>query len=160
MARTIEKFSLTLGRILKARGMRGRLHEYRIFSEWERTVGETIARHARPLTLRGRRLTLVVDSPAWMQQLSLLKPEIREKLNSVLGGESVRELALKLGEITLPDNGPAEERGRATLTPEEHERIEQHLHGIGDNETREMLRSLIEKDLRSKKKASTGKGGK
>jgi predicted nucleic acid-binding Zn ribbon protein len=158
MARTIEKFSQTLGRILKARGMQSRLSEYRIFSQWERTMGQGIARHARPISLRGSKLILVVDSPAWMQQLSLMKPEIRQKLNAGLGRESVREITLRLGEVAAPDREePLEERSRATLTSEERERIEQSIHAIGDDETREMLRSLIETDLRSKKRPDAGK---
>ncbi len=155
MARTIEKFSQTLGSILKARGMQSRLYEYRIFSEWERTVGKAIARHARPSALRGSKLMLVVDSPAWMQQLSLMKPEIKEKLNAGLGRESIREITLRLGEVAEPDREtPSEEGGSAALTTEEQEKIEQHLHGIGDDDTRAMLRSLIEKDLRRKKRTN------
>ncbi len=161
MAKTIEKFSLTLGRILKARGMQSRLYEYRIFSEWERTVGQGIARHARPVSLRGSKLMLVVDSPAWMQQLSLMKPEIREKLNAGLGRESVREITLRLGEVAAPDRQPpSEEGGEAALTPEEREKIEQSVHAVADDNTRESLRRLIEKDLKSKKRTGPGKGRK
>ncbi len=156
MARKIEKFSQTLGRILKARGMQGRLHEYRIFSDWDRTVGPAIARHARPLSLRGSKLTLIVDSPAWMQQLSLMKPEIRDKLNAGLGRESIREITLRLGEITAPESEKPSDTGReAALTPEEREKIEQYIRDIGDGEMREMLRRVIEKDLRSKKRTNT-----
>ncbi len=161
MAKTIEKFSQTLGRILKARSMQSRLYEYRIFSEWERTVGRAIALHARPSSLRGSKLMLVVDSPAWMQQLSLMKPQIREKLNAGLGRESVREITLRLGEVAAQDREePSEERGGAALTPEEREKIEQHLHGVGDDDTRAMLRSLIEKDLRRKKRTNPARGSK
>ncbi len=161
MAKKIERFSQTLGRILKACGMQSRLYEYRIFSEWERTVGQGIARHARPVSLRGRKLMLVVDSPAWMQQLSLMKPEIREKLNTGLGRESVREITLRLGEVAASDRQePPEESGGAGLSPEEREKVEDCVHAVGDNETRESLRQLIEKDLRSKMKKDPGKGRK
>ncbi len=156
MARTIEKFSRTLGRILKARGMQGRLQEYRIFSDWDRTVGPAIARHARPASLRGNRLLLVVDSPAWMQQLSLMKPELRDKLNAGLGRESVREITLRLGEITAPEiQKPLDAGQGVALTPEEQEKIEQYIRDISDGETRDMLRRVIEKDIRSKKRTNT-----
>ncbi len=153
MARSITKFSVTLGRILKSHGMQSRLHEYRVFSEWDRMVGPAIGRHARPVALRGTKLTLVVDSPAWMQQLSLMKPEIREKLNDGLGRESVREITLRLGEITLPDaKSLPEGPGRAAaLTREEQEKIERSVKDIGDDEVRGALQRVLEKDLRSKK---------
>jgi hypothetical protein len=161
MARTISKLSITLGRILKARGMQSRLHEYRIFSVWDRIVGPAIGRHARPLALRGNKLTLVVDSPAWMQQLSLMKPEIRDKLNAGLGRESVREITLRLGEITLPDDRSLpEEPDWAALTREEGEKIERSVKDISDDEIRGALRRLLEKDLRSKKGTTAGKGRK
>jgi hypothetical protein len=161
MARTIAKLSLTLGRILKARGMQSRLYEYRIFSEWDRIVGPAIGRHARPIALRGNKLTLVVDSPAWMQQLSLMKPEIRDKLNAGLGRQSIREITLRLGEVPLPDaQSLPEEPDRATLTREEREKIERSVKDISDDEIRGALRRLLEKDLRSKKRPTAGKGKK
>src|SRR4249920_244344 len=112
MARRIDKLSTTLARILKSRGLEGRLHEYRIFGLWDRTVGPAIARHAQPRALRGKKLALAVDSPAWMQQLTLMKPEIIEKLNRALGRETIGDLTMRLGEIaqsgrTEGDPGPA-----------------------------------------------------
>ena len=161
MARTIDKFSVTLGKILKARGMQARLHEYRIGSQWGRTVGPAIARHAQPQALRGGKLALVVDSPAWMQQLSLMKPEIIEKLNRDLGRETVKDITLKLGEVPSAGGKPAEEEpASAALTAEEREKIEQHLQDISDADTRDMLRRVIEKDFRSKRITSAGKGTK
>ncbi len=137
--------------------MQSRLYEYRIFSEWERAVGQAIARHARPASLRGSRLMLVVDSTAWMQQLSLMKPEIKEKLNANLGRESVREITLRIGEVATPDRqAPSEEENTAALSPEEREKIEQYVHAIGDNDMREMLKRVIVKDL-TRKKSKTGK---
>ncbi len=161
MARMIGRLSVTINKILKARGMQDRLHEYRIFGEWERTVGPAIARHARPIVLRGGKLVLVVDSPAWMQQLSLMKPEIREKLNAGLGGKTIRDITLKLGEIASSDGPSSEEKAALpALTPQDRERIEQYLQAIGDSETREMVRRVIEKDFQSKKRTNTGKGTK
>src|SRR5512147_470829 len=109
MARGIDKLSTTLARILKARGLEGRLHEYRIFALWDRTVGPAIARHAQPRTLRGRKLALIVDSPAWMQQLTLMKPEIIEKLNRGLGAQTIGDLTMRLGEIALSNEPEADE---------------------------------------------------
>ena len=56
--------------------------------------------------LRGKKLFLAVDSPAWMQQLSLLKPEIIEKVNAALGKEAVKEITLNIGEVQ-PVRSPA-----------------------------------------------------
>lgn len=152
MARGIDKFSKTLAGILKARGLEGRLHEYRIFAVWDRTVGPAIARHARPRTLRGRKLALVVDSPAWMQQLTLMKPEIMEKLNRELGAETIGDMTMRLGEVA-PVARP-EENGVSAgeeLSADERETIEQYLHDVADRETREAIRRVVEKDFISRK---------
>jgi hypothetical protein len=155
MARGIDKFSKTLSRILKARGLEGRLHEYRIFAAWDRAVGPAIARHARPRTLRGRKLALIVDSPAWMQQLTLMKPEIVEKLNRELGAETVGDMTMRLGEVA-PEARPEEDAVPAgvELSADERETIEQYLHDIADRETREALRRVVEKDFLRKKKGA------
>jgi hypothetical protein len=153
MARTIDKLSVTLGRILKSRGMEARLHEYRILGLWGRTVGPAIARHARPQTLRGSKLVLTVDSPAWMQQLSLMKPEIIEKLNRALGRATVKDLTLKLGEFGPPGREAAEEKPvRAELSSEDREKIGHYVRGISDTDTREALRRLFERELMNRTK--------
>ncbi len=160
MAKKLDKLSSTLGRMLKARGLQGHLSEYRIFGQWEQTVGAVIARHAQPLSVRGKKLFLSVDSPAWMQQLSLLKPELIEKVNRNLGRDAIKEIALKLGEI-VSTKGPAEEAPvRAPLNVEEREKIEQYVQNIHDPDVREAIRRVIEKDFQSKKGAAAGKGTK
>lgn len=152
MARGIDKLSTTLARILKARGLEGRLHEYRIFASWDRTVGPAIARHAQPRTFRGRKLALIVDSPAWMQQLTLMKPEILEKLNRALGAETVGDMTMRLGEVA-PAARPEVDEGSSVseLSADERDTIEQYLHDVADAETREAMRRVIEKDFKSRK---------
>jgi predicted nucleic acid-binding Zn ribbon protein len=152
MARRIDKLSKTLARILKARGLEGRLHEYRIFGLWGRAVGPAIARHAQPRALRGRKLALIVDSPAWMQQLSLMKPELIEKLNRELGAETIGDLTMRLGEVVPSDRPEADEGPAAELSTDERETIEQYVHDIADSETREAMKRVIEKDFITRKK--------
>lgn len=156
MARKLDKLSVTLGKILTARGMQGRLHEYRIMQTWPGAVGPAIARHAQPAAIRGGKLTLIVDSPAWMQQLALLKPELIAKLNGRLGRETVRDIILKFGEVERRgDEPPAREADAAALTGEEKEKIGACVRGIGDQDVRDALRRLLEKDeLRKKRKKS------
>jgi predicted nucleic acid-binding Zn ribbon protein len=151
MARTFDKVSAVLGRILRARGFEGRLSEYRILGRWNETVGAVIARHAKPQSLYGKKLTLVVDSPAWMQQLTLLKPEIIEKVNCSLGRETIKHVTLKLGEIATPPAAEEISHIRTELSSEEHVQIDELLRGISDPDTRRVVRRVIEKDFLYKK---------
>jgi hypothetical protein len=132
--------------------MSGRLSEYRILGQWERTVGGLIASHARPIGVRGSKLVLAVDSPAWMQQLSLLKPEIIEKVNRGLGKkDAIKEVALKLGEVTAIQRFSPPRPMPYQLTAEEQGKIEGFVADVRDPDVRESLRRLIEKDFLRKK---------
>jgi hypothetical protein len=136
--------------------MTGRLSEYRILGQWERTVGGVIASHARPVSVRGSRLFLAVDSPAWMQQLSLLKPEIIEKVNRGLGRkDAIREIALNLGEVTASQRFSPPRTVPYELSAEEQNKIAGLTAEIRDPEVREALRRLIEKDFLRKKEKRT-----
>jgi predicted nucleic acid-binding Zn ribbon protein len=152
-SRKVEKLSSTIEKILRDRGWGAKLKEYRIYGVWEKVVGKGIARHTRPAGMRGKKLTVLVDSSAWMQQLSLLKPEIMGKLNGRLGEEAVESITLKLGEFEASAVQHDEYRPAAgTLGPEEQARIENYVAGIADLQTRESLRHLMEKDLLNKKR--------
>jgi hypothetical protein len=157
MARKLDRLSVTLGKILKARGMQGRLHEYRIMQAWATAVGPSIARHAQPAAVRGGKLTLVVDHPAWMQQLSLLKPEIIGKLNGSLGMKAISDITLKFGEIERHESGPERRKAdQVPLSDEERTTIQQSVHGIRNDEVREALQRLLETDV-VRRKAGTRK---
>jgi len=76
-----------------------------IWRAWEAAVGPQIARRADPLRLRGRTLIVAVSSAPWMQELQLLKPQIRAELNAHLPAALVEDLFLVLVE------------GRDTIAP-------------------------------------------
>lgn len=154
MGKKLQRLSSTLGGLLKARGMLSRLSEFRIFGQWEKTVGSLIARHASPVSLRGTRLFLAVDSPAWMQQLSLLKPEIIGKVNAALGKEAVKDITLNIGEVSLAEKKPTAQApsGSSVLNAEDRERIESCIREIKDPEVKQAVRRVIEKDFLNKRR--------
>lgn len=151
----VEKLSSTIEKILNERGWGARLKEYRVFSLWGKAVGPGIARHSQPASIRGRRLTVIVDSSAWMQQLSLLKPELVAKVNSRLGADGIESITLRLGELERPaSESAAFQAPSGTLDAVEEKRIEEYLAGIADAEARQSLRQVIERDLLNKKRAA------
>jgi len=152
-SRKVEKLSSTIEKILRDRGWGAKLKEYRIYSVWEKAVGKGIARHARPAGMRGKKLTILVDSNAWMQQLSMLKPEIVGKVNQRLGEEAVESITLKLGEFEPSAVQRDEYRSDpGKLGLEEQSRIDTCVAGIADQQTRDSLRHLMEKDFLNKKR--------
>ena len=152
MRKPIERLSATITKLLKARGLESRLSEYRIFGQWEAAVGDVIARHAHPVAMHGKKLTLVVDSPAWMQQLSLLKPEIKEKVNSIIGNDVVRDIKLMLGEVAAVKKNADPLDDPAILDQKERVAIERYAEEIHDPDIKEAMRRVMEKDFLSRKK--------
>jgi hypothetical protein len=155
MARKIARLSSSLDGLLRSYGFGSKLNEYRVFGKWDKAVGAAIALHARPLAVHGTKLALVVDSPAWMQQLSLMKPQIIEKVNQMLGRDAIKDITLKLGEVELPQVKEAAYRpAPVKLDDDTIKQIDGYVKDLEDAETREAFRRLIEKDFQRKKRMS------
>lgn len=87
-------------------GLRRDLDDYRIFEAWERVVGEQIARNAQPVRLDAKRLVIHVKSAVWMQELALLREDIRRRINEWMGRELVQDLFLVLGPLHDDEAAP------------------------------------------------------
>jgi predicted nucleic acid-binding Zn ribbon protein len=57
---------------------------------WAAVVGDAIAAHSRPRTLRGGELTIAVDESPWATELRYLEQAIRERVAAVTGVDAVR----------------------------------------------------------------------
>jgi predicted nucleic acid-binding Zn ribbon protein len=68
-----------------------------IWKVWEEVVGEAISESARPSRIKGRRLKVTVSDPIWLQELTFLESDIREKLNGRLGRTAVEKIDFKVG---------------------------------------------------------------
>jgi hypothetical protein len=128
--------------------MEGKLREYRAWQVWDEAVGPQVAARARPVRIREGVLEVRVDSPAWMQQLQLLKPKILARLNERLGGEVIRDLFWRRGRtepeaVEAPARSQAPAWRTATLTEEELGRVEAALAPLTDPELRQQLRAVL-----------------
>src|SRR6516164_1110924 len=65
---------------------------------WD-AAGPRIRVHARAERLRGSILYVRVESAAWSQELSILKPALLEKIRKTNGGESVQDLRFNVGPL-------------------------------------------------------------
>lgn len=121
-----------------------RLDESRIWEAWDAVVGPQIAVQARPSSMRDSVLTVMVASAPWMQQLTFLKGEIRERLNQRLGAELVRDIYLKAGKPPRPgqtDSLP--EIPDRPLTAAELAEIASTVGNLADTELREACQRLL-----------------
>jgi predicted nucleic acid-binding Zn ribbon protein len=68
---------------------------------WADVVGETLVEECRPLSEREGVVTVSCRSAVWAQELSMMAPELVERLNGALAGDggraAVAELRFRVG---------------------------------------------------------------
>jgi predicted nucleic acid-binding Zn ribbon protein len=64
----------------------------RVQGVWVEVVGETLAEECRPLSERAGVVTVGCRSSVWAQELSMMGPELVERLNGALGTTAIAEL--------------------------------------------------------------------
>ena len=105
----LEPVGPLVGRLLAGLGLDARLREYRAVEEWAAAVGPLVASHARATAIQDGVLFVEVDTSVWMQELSLLRESLVERLNAVLGAPHVRRIVLAVArqqpERALPEKG-------------------------------------------------------
>jgi hypothetical protein len=68
----------------------------RLLGDWPAVVGDQLAGHCRPLSLRGGTLTIGADESAWGAQLGWLDTELRRALDDALGAGVVTRIAVRV----------------------------------------------------------------
>ena len=63
---------------------------------WRRLVGPTAAKHSQPTSLRRGELLVVVDTSAWLWNVSLQRPRLLEGLQAAWGSEAVTAIRLRI----------------------------------------------------------------
>jgi len=121
------------------------LRTHSILGAWNEIVGESVAGHSQPRSIRNRILFVDVSHSTWMQQLHFLKPTLLQKVNTFLGEPLIQDIRFKLGKISPAIPAPQEtflledeELDKATLN-----RIENLLQEIDDKEVRMKLRDVL-----------------
>lgn len=136
-------------------GLAERLREAEIWRLWPEVVGATVASRATPLRIIKGILTVAVSSGPWKQELTFLKGMMIEKLNERLGGEVVKEIVLKSGQVGMntgmspmpPEEVPRKKR----LTTRQLSLIDEQSAAIIDLETREAFIALMKASFESSK---------
>jgi len=64
-------------------------------SLWPQVAGPAIAQQSRPESFAAGTLTLAAADPGWAKALSVMREELREKINAYLGRPVVRALRIR-----------------------------------------------------------------
>ena len=144
---SFHRISNVLEKILPSYGLKARLAEWSLKLKWREIVGRQVAAHSEPNRLNFKRLVVMVDSPAWVQHLTFLKPELTEKIQRSLGKEAVTEIRFKVGSLSKnsssPSFSPLARPLRTRLDEDEVVLVEEYLRPLQDPTLKERLRSLI-----------------
>jgi len=129
-----------------------KLKEVNALKLWEEVTGEKISQHSLPLFVRKGNLFVRVDNSGWLTQLTYLKHEIISELNQRLGGESIKNIYFRLGEVKKKRKGKIKAaKVRIDLEKEELARIKERLKGIKNKSFQPVLSRILIKDRQIKK---------
>lgn len=112
-----------LGRLMagltRDRGWSDRLSNGRVFGQWALLVGDEVAEHAQPITLKDGELTVQASSTAWATQLRLLQRQLLTKIAAGVGHGVVKRMRIhgpaapswRKGARHIPGRGPRDTYG-------------------------------------------------
>lgn len=87
-----------LGRLARdvasSRGWSPRVSEGAVFGQWAQVVGDQIAEHAQPSSLRDGVLTIAAESTAWATQLRMVQAQVLAKIAAAVGDGVVTSLRI------------------------------------------------------------------
>lgn len=101
-------------------------------------MGQTIAAHTCPETVRNKVLTIIVDTPQWMHHLSFYREDMTAKLKPY----SVEGIRFRVGRI--PEGAPVTVNAeKSELSDDESKYLENVTKNIRDEDLRKQFQSLI-----------------
>jgi predicted nucleic acid-binding Zn ribbon protein len=86
----------SLGRVTDSLGMPTPSALEGVFGRWAEVVGEQVAAHARPLSLKEGVLAVGVDQPGWATQLRYLEADLLARLATVVGEGVVSRIEVRV----------------------------------------------------------------
>ena len=93
-ARDPQRLGGVLDGLLSERGWQRPVTEARIFADWTGLVGEDIARHCAPISLREGELRVAAETTAWATQLRMMASTMLARLADELGAGVVTRLVI------------------------------------------------------------------
>ncbi len=112
----ILRLSELLDPALKGAGLEATSTIWRIAESWPEIVGPRIATRAAPVRVRGDELVLAAPDAVWRQELTMLGPDIADRVNRNLGKPLIRRIRLISGDTRDPES-PRRRRRRLRIRP-------------------------------------------
>ena len=87
-----ERIDQVLNRTLKGLKIEKRIKEETVILNWNRVVGERIAKESNPLKVKDSILFVKVENASWRNELVFLKSNIIRELNQSVGENVIKEI--------------------------------------------------------------------
>lgn len=150
--RALSQIDGLLNSLFKDLGISERIKVETLRRQWRNIFDEPLSMHTAPLDMKGGKLVIAVDSPAWLQHLKFLKSEMAGKLERY----GIKAVQLKLGSVRAEENIRKQDRHASaeefrSLTDDDLAYIKQTVAGIDDMELRESVRRAMERASSRKK---------
>ena len=107
-----QTFATAANDLAKSRGWTNKVAEGAVFAQWATVVGEQIAEHAEPISLRDGVLSVAAESTAWATQLRLLAASLLKRIAAEVGHNVVTKLNIHGPAAPSWNKGPRRVQGR------------------------------------------------
>ncbi len=87
----------SLDRVTRGLGTPGARLLTSVFADWPRLVGQEVAAHARPCSLRDGVLVIAADQPAWAAQLRYLAPDMLARIRAGIATTEIAQIQIRVG---------------------------------------------------------------
>ncbi|WP_445167836.1 DUF721 family protein [Mycolicibacterium sp. Dal123E01] len=114
-----QTFATVANDLAKSRGWTSKVAEGTVFAQWPTVVGEQIAEHAEPTSLRDGVLSVAAESTAWATQLRIVQAQLLAKIAAAVGDGVVKQLKItgpvapswRKGKLHISGRGPRDTYG-------------------------------------------------
>jgi predicted nucleic acid-binding Zn ribbon protein len=109
----------------------------RLIRLWPQIVGDTIAHKTEVKSLKFHTAVVKVSTAMWVQELSLMRPQILARISTATGNDAVREVRFVHGRLSRRERKHLRSVGRVARRPIE-------LPELHDPELRRAFENLVE----------------
>jgi len=92
MNQSFEQLGRLIERILKDAGLDKQVNESQAINYWNEIAGEEISTLTEPVKVADGKLFVRVSNPSWRNELIMLKPKIKNKLNKRIGSSTIKDI--------------------------------------------------------------------
>jgi predicted nucleic acid-binding Zn ribbon protein len=134
-------------------GMADKFRRYGLWNRWPELVGSEVASHSQPARWQGNTLVVRVEHPAWIQELTFLKPQMIASIKEKLPRTPIKEIRFEVGKLVArnEDGEEVEKVEIRELTADEREFVEQATGEISDPDIREAAEKAMSKGMARKR---------